>query len=171
MGEPEIRAALDLHWSASANGNLEAEHDIYDDNVLCEYPQSGERILGRSNLQALRSHHPGKPSGFNLRRILGNGDLWITEYTIMYQGRPAYTLSIMEFPQWQGRARDTVFRGSLRGAGLAEAMGPADRVTPHLGLGNLHARRRRCGHRIRPERHELRDLTKSAFEPVTCDGL
>ena len=97
MGEPENRAALDLHWSASANGNLEAEHDIYDDNVLCEYPQSGERILGRSNLQALRSHHPGKPSGFNLRRILGDGDLWITEYTITYQGRPAYTVSIMEF--------------------------------------------------------------------------
>ena len=97
MGEPENRAALDLHWSASANGNLEVEHDIYDDNVLCEYPQSGERILGRSNLQALRSHHPGKPSGFNLRRILGDGDLWITEYTITYQGRPAYTVSIMEF--------------------------------------------------------------------------
>jgi hypothetical protein len=97
MGEPEIRGALDLHWSASANGNLEAEHDIYDDNVLCEYPQSGERILGRRNLQALRSHHPGKPSGFNLRRILGNEDLWITEYTITYQGRPAYTVSIMEF--------------------------------------------------------------------------
>jgi hypothetical protein len=24
-------------------------------------------------------------------------DLWITEYTITYQGRPAYTVSIMEF--------------------------------------------------------------------------
>jgi len=48
-------------------------------------------------LQALRSHHPGKPSGFEVKRILGNGDLWITEYTITYQGRPAYTVSIMEF--------------------------------------------------------------------------
>jgi hypothetical protein len=51
------------------------------------YPQSGQRVLGRSNLQALRSHHPGKPAGFNVKRILGNGDLWITEYTITYQGR------------------------------------------------------------------------------------
>lgn len=25
------------------------------------------------------------------------GDLWITEYTITYQGQPAYTVSIMEF--------------------------------------------------------------------------
>ncbi len=29
--------------------------------------------------------------------MLGKGDLWITEYTIDYQGRPAYTVSIMEF--------------------------------------------------------------------------
>ena len=49
--------------------------------------------LGRANLQALRSHHPG----FNVRRILGKGDLWISEYTITYQGRSAYTVSIMEF--------------------------------------------------------------------------
>jgi hypothetical protein len=46
----------------------------------------GERILGRSNLQALRSHHPSKPSGFEVKRIVGNGDLWITDYTITYQG-------------------------------------------------------------------------------------
>ncbi|WP_433966304.1 hypothetical protein [Tunturiibacter gelidiferens] len=26
------------------------------------------------------------PSGFNVKRILGKGDLWITEYTIPYQG-------------------------------------------------------------------------------------
>ena len=43
------------------------------------------------------SHHPGKPSGFNVKRILGNSDVWITEYTITYRGRPAYTVRIMEF--------------------------------------------------------------------------
>lgn len=97
MGAPDIRAALDLHWSASAKGNLEAEHDIYDDDVLCEYPQSGERIHGRRNLQALRGHHPGRPSGFSIRRIVGAGDLWVTEYVISYEGKPFETVSIMEF--------------------------------------------------------------------------
>ncbi len=86
-----------MHWQASAAGNADAEHDIYDDAAICDYPQSGERILGRVNLQALRSHHPGHPSGFNVKRILGNGDLWITEYTITYEERTAYTVSIMEF--------------------------------------------------------------------------
>lgn len=95
--EEQIREALNLHWRASAAGDANAEHDIYADDAICDYPQSGERILGRANLQALRSHHPGKPSGFTVKRILGKGDLWITEYTITYQERQAFTVSIMEF--------------------------------------------------------------------------
>jgi hypothetical protein len=97
MKEEKIRDSLNAHWRASALGDLNEEHDIYDDDVICDYPQSGERILGRSNLQALRSNHPGKPSGFNIKRILGDGDLWITEYIITYQGQHTYTISIMEF--------------------------------------------------------------------------
>ena len=97
MEEQEIRTALDQHWAASASGDQNAEHAIYADDAVCDYPQSGERILGRCNLQALRSHHPGKPSGFEVRRVFGSGDLWITEYAIVYLGRTSYTVSIMEF--------------------------------------------------------------------------
>lgn len=97
MQKEPIRRALEAHWHASAAGDADAEHAIYADDAICDYPQSGERILGRSHLQALRSHHLGKPSGFHVRRMLGEGDLWITEYTIQYQERAAYTVSIMEF--------------------------------------------------------------------------
>ena len=120
MQEEQIRAALNAHWHASAAGDANAEHDIYDDDAICDYPQSGERILGRSNLQALRSHHPGKPSGFDVKRILGNGP-----------GTTGIHGEYYGVPQRQGRPRNTVLRGSLRGAGLAEAMGSADRVTAH----------------------------------------
>jgi hypothetical protein len=95
-GQPN-RSALEQHWAASASGDLETEHNIYDDNVLCEYPQSGERIHGRRNLQALRGHHPGKPSGFKVRRIVGAGDLWVTELAINYKEKRFETVSIMEF--------------------------------------------------------------------------
>jgi hypothetical protein len=97
MEAKQIREALNGHWHASAIGDINAEHDIYEEDAICDYPQSGERILGRSNLQALRSHHLGKPSGFQVRRIVGKDDLWITEYTISYQGRSVFTVSIMEF--------------------------------------------------------------------------
>jgi hypothetical protein len=97
MDDQVTRAALERHWAASAEGNQEAEHEIYHDNVVVEYPQSGERIRGRQNVQALRSHHPAQPSGFVVRRIVGAGRLWVTEYVISYEGRPFHTVSIMEF--------------------------------------------------------------------------
>ena len=97
MDEQKIRTAIDRHWAASAAGDQAAEHDIYHDEAVCEYPQSGEIIHGRRNLQALRSHHPGKPSGFTVRRIVGDGELWVTEYQIDYGGKRAFTVSIMEF--------------------------------------------------------------------------
>jgi len=97
MEEAQILDALNAHWHASAIGDINAEHDIYDDKVICDYPQSGERIIGRNNLQALRGHHPGKPSGFRVKRILGENDLWITEYMITYKEQQAFTISIMEF--------------------------------------------------------------------------
>jgi hypothetical protein len=79
MQEEQIRKALNKHGLASGAGDAKAEHEICDDDATCDYPQSGERILGRRTLQALRSHHPGKPAGFNVKRILGKRDLWITE--------------------------------------------------------------------------------------------
>ena len=48
-------------------------------------------------MQALRSQHPAKPSGFVVRRIVGGGDLWVTEYVITYNGHRVNTVSIMEF--------------------------------------------------------------------------
>ena len=97
IDQQNIRMAIDRHWAASAAGDQIAEHEIYHDDVICEYPQSGEVIRGRRNLQSLRSHHPGRPSGFDIRRIAGEGNLWITEYVINYEDKRAYTVSIMEF--------------------------------------------------------------------------
>ncbi len=97
MDEEKMREALNAHWHASAVGDLTAEHDIYDDDAVCDYPQSGERIVGRANLQALRGHHPDRPSGFDVRRIQGEGSLWVTEYSITYTSVASYVVSIMEF--------------------------------------------------------------------------
>ena len=97
VDEQDIRIAIDRHWAASAAGDQAAEHQIYHEDAICAYPQSGEIIRGRRNLEALRSHHPDRPSGFAVRRITGEGDLWVTEYVIEYDSKAAYTVSIMEF--------------------------------------------------------------------------
>jgi hypothetical protein len=96
MEDHEVRAALDRHWAASDANDLEAEHQIYREDAVLDYPQSGERIRGRQGIQASRAAQPAEKR-FTVRRIIGSGDLWVTEYVITYDGRPSYTVSIMEF--------------------------------------------------------------------------
>jgi hypothetical protein len=96
MDDRDTRAALDRHWVASDTGDFETEHDIYREDAVLDYPQSGERIRGRRNIQSSRAAQPNRKR-FSVRRITGDGDLWVTEYVLTYDGRPSYTVSIMEF--------------------------------------------------------------------------
>jgi ketosteroid isomerase-like protein len=94
--DQEIRAALDQHWAASDANDFETEHLIYLDDAVLEYPQSGERTRGRRNIQGQRASQPNKKR-FSIRRIIGSGDLWVTELILSYDGKPSHTVSIMEF--------------------------------------------------------------------------
>src|SRR6185369_12563782 len=91
-----IRAAQDQHWAASDANDFETEHLIYREDAVLEYPQSGERTRGRCNIQNQRASQPSKKR-FAVRRIIGSGDLWVTEFILTYDGKPSYTVSIMEF--------------------------------------------------------------------------
>ena len=96
LRDQEIRAALDKHWAASDANDFEMEHRIYHEDAVLEYPQSGERTRGRCNIQNQRASQPSKKR-FTVRRIIGGGDLWVTEFILTYDGKPSYTVSIMEF--------------------------------------------------------------------------
>jgi ketosteroid isomerase-like protein len=94
--DKKIYAALAQHWAASDASDFETEHRIYLEDAVLDYPQSGERFRGRRNIQMQRSNQPNKKR-FTIQRIVGSGDLWVTEYILTYDGKPSYTVSIMEF--------------------------------------------------------------------------
>jgi ketosteroid isomerase-like protein len=94
--DQEIRAALDQHWAASDANDFETEHLIYHEDAVLDYPQSGERTRGRRNIEGQRASQPSKKR-FTVRRIIGRDDLWVTELILTYDGKPSYTVSIMEF--------------------------------------------------------------------------
>jgi hypothetical protein len=94
--DERIRAALDEHWAASDANDSETEHRIYLEDAVLEYPQSGERTRGRSNIQNQRAGQPSEKR-FSIRRIVGRGELWVTEFVLTYDAKPSYTVSIMEF--------------------------------------------------------------------------
>jgi hypothetical protein len=96
MPDDDVRAALQRHWEASDANDFAAEHEIYRLDAVLDYPQSGERIRGRSNIQASREAQPNAKR-FTVRRILGGGNLWISELVLTYDAQPYYVVSIMEF--------------------------------------------------------------------------
>jgi hypothetical protein len=130
--EEQIREALNTHWRASAVGDANAEHDIYDDQVICDYPQSGERILGRSNLQArgviIPASRPASTSrGFSETGISGSRNIqsrtrgdWHTRWALwsFATARSSTKHSISEIPSRRrlgggkgfSRSRDAALR-------------------------------------------------------------
>ena len=96
LRDQNIRAALNEHWAASDASDFETEHRIYHEDAVLEYPQSGERTRGRRNIQYQRASQPSSKR-FEVRRIIGGGALWVTEFILTYDGKPSYTVSIMEF--------------------------------------------------------------------------
>jgi hypothetical protein len=96
MSDDDVRVALRRHWDASDANDFVTEHQIYRADAILDYPQSGERIRGRANIQASRAAQPNIKR-FTVRRTLGGGDLWISELVMTYDGQPNYVVSIMEF--------------------------------------------------------------------------
>jgi len=96
--EPEAqrRAAIEEHWRASERGDLRAEHALYRTDAVLVYPQSGERFSGRASIAAQRGGHRAARH-FSVQRIVGQGDLWVSECVITYDGVPSFSVSIMEF--------------------------------------------------------------------------
>ena len=94
--DPEKRQAIEQHWAASEAGDVELEHRLYAEDAILDYPQSGERFVGRSTIAEQRGGNPAQRH-FNLRRVLGTGSVWVSECVITYDGVPSISVSVMEF--------------------------------------------------------------------------
>lgn len=92
----DIRVAIDRHWKALDAGKLDVAHKIYQQDAILEFPQSGERIAGRDNIRDSRAAEPDR-AAVEVRSILGQGDLWVSECTTTHEGDPALLISMMEF--------------------------------------------------------------------------
>jgi hypothetical protein len=127
--DSRTRAAIEEHWRASESGATEAEHAIYAEDAILDYPQSGERFRGRATIVAQRGGHPASRH-FTPLRIAGSGNLWVSECIITYDGVPTYSVSIMEFARERVVHETQYFADPFRApawrAALAEPMPDRD---------------------------------------------
>lgn len=92
------------------NNDRDLAHEIYADDAVLEFPQSGERFVGKDSFLTWRKRYPADVA-FEVRRIHGHGDLWIAELLVTYDGSaPWYGVSIHEFRDGL-IVRETIYAG------------------------------------------------------------
>ncbi len=107
MEEASLRAALERHWKY-AGKDEDVANEIYHEDAILEFPQSQERFLGKQNFLPWRKQYPATID-MKVRRIRGQGDFWVAENSIRYDGGPwNYTISLMEF-RGDKIARETIY--------------------------------------------------------------
>ncbi len=107
MDEAMVRAQLERHWEY-AGSDQDIAHEIYHDDAVLEFPQSGERFVGVENFREWRRAYPAVLA-FEIRNIRGREDLWVAENSISYDGGPwNLTVSILEF-RGDKVARETIY--------------------------------------------------------------
>jgi hypothetical protein len=73
--------------------------EVYTDDALVEFPQSGERFRGKENFSVWRGAYPAEYLEFELRSLRGGGDIWVAELLARYEegGAPLLGVSIVHF--------------------------------------------------------------------------
>jgi SnoaL-like domain len=81
----------------SPGGDVAHAAELYHDDAVLEFPQSGERFDGRATFTQWRSQYPAEV-GYQLQRITVRDDLAVVELTAQYDGGPIrYGVALMEF--------------------------------------------------------------------------
>jgi hypothetical protein len=107
MDEAERRAQIRRFWEFAAS-DQDITHEIYHDEAILEFPQSGERFEGVPNFKEWRSQYP-VPIALEMHNLRGRGDLWVLEGSISYEGGPWQpVVDILEF-RGDKLARETIY--------------------------------------------------------------
>ena len=97
MEEGAIRERLlREHWQYEGI-DYDRSHELYHDDAVLEFPQSGERFIGKDSFLTWRRRYPAKLD-FRVRRASHEGDLWVLENLISYDGSPwMFTVNVLRF--------------------------------------------------------------------------
>ena len=96
MSESANRATLEALVAALNASDLEGLDKVFTDDVVMEWPQSGERIVGGRNRREIYGRFPSLPH-VTPRRMTGSDDLWVLEASLDYgDGDPFQCVFVFE---------------------------------------------------------------------------
>ena len=78
------RDVVERFFAASERGDADVVATLVDDDMVMEWPQSGERFVGRANVLAAMAAVDVKPQFAGQPRLVGSGSLWVLMVTLRY---------------------------------------------------------------------------------------
>jgi ketosteroid isomerase-like protein len=90
MDEQDAGSVAEALWRALQAGDWGTAGGYLHDDFVQEWPQSGERIIGRDNAMAIEQHFPGGLPTMRFRRTLAGGDLAVLEVELTYADGSRY---------------------------------------------------------------------------------
>jgi hypothetical protein len=110
------RALREVYSSGSPQELVRRIAEMASDDMVQEWPQSGERIRGLRDIVAVNGNYEGATGAapnLTLRRIVRPGEAWIVEGTIDYgDGTPVSLVSILEEGDDGKISRETDYFGN-----------------------------------------------------------
>jgi len=91
------RATLERTIGAMFRGDWDEFGEGIADDAIVDYPQSGERMVGRQACLTIYRNYPGGSPRYEVQRITGGPDVFTVEARGDYGGETVYMTSIVEF--------------------------------------------------------------------------
>src|SRR5262249_26485391 len=85
MSDDRNRAAIEALVDCINRDDRGAMDGVFTDDVVMDWPQSGERIRGAANRREVYARFPSLPR-VTPRRLSGSGNLWVLEANLDYGG-------------------------------------------------------------------------------------
>jgi ketosteroid isomerase-like protein len=83
-------------WEAFEARDWERAQGLLDEDVVVEWPHSGERFVGAANFIEMNRRHPAPNWHIRVQRILVEGDQAVSEVWVPTDAQPAFVTSFFE---------------------------------------------------------------------------
>jgi hypothetical protein len=96
VDQAHVRQTVERHWEYIGT-DADRSHEMYHDDAVLEFPQSGERFEGVASFKEWRSQYPGEVH-YRIRRMTVRDDLAVVECSVRYGDGPwQFGVQLLDF--------------------------------------------------------------------------
>jgi predicted PhzF superfamily epimerase YddE/YHI9 len=90
------RDVVERFFAATERGDIDLVATLADEQMVMEWPQSGERFAGRANVIAAMAAVEVKPEMVGQPRLIGSGNVWVLMVPLRYGEDILHYVAVLE---------------------------------------------------------------------------